>query len=78
MLTHRTLCSLFFFRGAEDKFPILLYCLLKANPPHLYSELNWVKEFADPVVLREEAQYRLIELEQVRTYLVLCEQQLHE
>eukprot|EP01116_Phalansterium_solitarium_P001660 TRINITY_DN1147_c0_g2_i1.p1 TRINITY_DN1147_c0_g2~~TRINITY_DN1147_c0_g2_i1.p1 ORF type:complete len:905 (+),score=235.49 TRINITY_DN1147_c0_g2_i1:109-2823(+) len=55
--------------GAEDKFPILLYCLIKADIPHLYTELSFIKEFADPSTLREEAQYRLCELEQAIVYI---------
>jgi Vacuolar sorting protein 9 (VPS9) domain/MORN repeat len=55
--------------GADDKFPILLFCLIKANIPHLHTELNFIKEFADPDVLKEEPRYRLTELEQAVEYV---------
>jgi hypothetical protein len=44
----------FLFQGAEDKFPILVYCLLKANVPHLHSELAFLKEFALKPLMKEE------------------------
>lgn len=47
----------------------MLYCLLKANIPDLYSEVAFLKEFADASIYREEAQYRLTELEQAMTYV---------
>eukprot|EP01117_Protostelium_nocturnum_P020170 TRINITY_DN8956_c0_g1_i1.p1 TRINITY_DN8956_c0_g1~~TRINITY_DN8956_c0_g1_i1.p1 ORF type:complete len:366 (+),score=131.53 TRINITY_DN8956_c0_g1_i1:3-1100(+) len=59
--------------GAEDKLPILLYCLIQARVPNLHSELCWMKEFARPEVFTSEAQYRLIELEQATTYLEFLE-----
>ncbi len=55
--------------GAEDKFPIFLYCLIKANIPNLYAEMGFIKEFGDPIAFKEEAMYRLIELEQSMEYI---------
>ena len=41
-------------KGAEDKFPILVYCLIKANIPHLQSELAFIKQFATKEIVKEE------------------------
>jgi hypothetical protein len=55
--------------GAEDKFPILSYVVIRANVPTLYSELQLIRDFAHPTQLREEAGFRLVELEQAVEYV---------
>jgi len=55
--------------GAEDKFPILLYCLIKANLQNFFSELAFIKEFANQGIGKEEESYRLIEIEQAVVYI---------
>ena len=55
--------------GSEDKFPILSYVVVRANVPALYSELQLIRDFAHRTQLREEAGFRLVELEQAVEYV---------
>jgi hypothetical protein len=55
--------------GTEDKFPILSYIVIRANLPTMYSELQLIRDFAHPVQLREEAGFRLVEIEQAVEYV---------
>eukprot|EP01114_Cavostelium_apophysatum_P018300 TRINITY_DN5635_c0_g1_i3.p1 TRINITY_DN5635_c0_g1~~TRINITY_DN5635_c0_g1_i3.p1 ORF type:complete len:804 (-),score=227.58 TRINITY_DN5635_c0_g1_i3:60-2471(-) len=55
--------------GAEDKFPILVWCIIKANMVDIRSQIEFIKEFAYPAVVREEGAYRLVEFEQAIVYI---------
>lgn len=46
-----------------------MFCLIKNNIPNLHSELQFIKEFADSTIAREESSYRLTELEQAVHYI---------
>ena len=41
--------------GADDMFPVLVYVLIKANPPNLLSTIQYVKNFAEVDLKGEEA-----------------------
>jgi len=58
-----------FAMGAEDKFPIVIFCLLKAGIPHLHSEVSFMREFCYSSIFTAEYQYRLVELEQAICYI---------
>jgi hypothetical protein len=73
-------------RGAEEKFPIFTYLVLKADIPNLFSELQYVSDFirqqsfglsqqqsggeAGGGCIEAEAKYRLAELEAAVNYLL--------
>ncbi len=56
-------------RGTEDKFPILVFCLLKAKIPCLWAEVDFLKELVRPNLLSPEEHYRLLEFEQAVLYI---------
>jgi len=55
--------------GAEDKFPIFTYIIVKADIHHLFAELALIDRFADKDSFEYEAGYRLIELESALKYI---------
>ncbi|KAI6164564.1 hypothetical protein EDD17DRAFT_1561205 [Pisolithus thermaeus] len=48
--------------GADSFVPILIYVVLKANPEHLLSNVEFVNRFRNPVKLQSEAGYYLSSL----------------
>ncbi|KAI6041322.1 hypothetical protein EDC04DRAFT_1309749 [Pisolithus marmoratus] len=48
--------------GADSFVPILIYVVLKANPDHLLSNVEFVNRFRNPVKLQSEAGYYLSSL----------------
>ena len=43
--------------GADHFLPILIYVILKSNPPFLFSNLEFISRFRNPDALRGEAYY---------------------
>jgi len=43
--------------GADDFLPHLIYVLIKANPPHLASNMEFIASFCGPDVMRMEKYY---------------------
>lgn len=41
--------------GADDLFPVLVYVLIKANPPNLLSTIQYIKNFMEAKINGEEA-----------------------
>ena len=41
--------------GADDLFPVLVYTLIKANPPSLLSTIQYVRNFAEARLVGEDA-----------------------
>lgn len=41
--------------GADDLFPVLVYVLIKANPPSLLSTVQFIRNFAERQLTGEEA-----------------------
>ncbi|KAJ7781986.1 hypothetical protein DFH07DRAFT_901007 [Mycena maculata] len=48
--------------GADSFVPILIYVVLKANPEHLLSNVEFINRFRNPVKLQSEAGYYLSSL----------------
>ncbi|KAJ6581649.1 hypothetical protein B0H19DRAFT_1116119 [Mycena capillaripes] len=48
--------------GADSFVPILIYVVLKANPDHLLSNVEFINRFRNPVKLQSEAGYYLSSL----------------
>ncbi|KAI0954723.1 hypothetical protein AcW1_006520 [Taiwanofungus camphoratus] len=48
--------------GADTFVPILIYVVLKANPPHLLSNVEFINRFRNPEKLQSEAGYYLSSL----------------
>ncbi|GBE89536.1 hypothetical protein SCP_1601980 [Sparassis crispa] len=48
--------------GADTFVPILIYVVLKANPPHLLSNVEFINRFRNPAKLQSEAGYYLSSL----------------
>ncbi|KAJ7917528.1 hypothetical protein B0H13DRAFT_1994834 [Mycena leptocephala] len=48
--------------GADSFVPILIYIVLKANPEHLLSNVEFINRFRNPVKLQSEAGYYLSSL----------------
>lgn len=55
-------------RGAEDKFPVLIYCILKANVP-LCSHYHMLDDLISDRVAEPEARYRIEELRSALRYI---------
>eukprot|EP01125_Pyxidicula_operculata_P008220 TRINITY_DN2774_c0_g1_i2.p1 TRINITY_DN2774_c0_g1~~TRINITY_DN2774_c0_g1_i2.p1 ORF type:complete len:452 (-),score=115.60 TRINITY_DN2774_c0_g1_i2:12-1367(-) len=56
------------FMGAEDKFPVLIYAVIKANIP-LYAEYHYLEDFINAGVADPESSYRIEELLSVLKYV---------
>jgi len=48
--------------GAEDKFPVLIYALIRANIPDLWSQCYLMQDFVSEHIGDEESKYRASEL----------------
>ncbi|OSX64362.1 hypothetical protein POSPLADRAFT_1079301, partial [Postia placenta MAD-698-R-SB12] len=48
--------------GADTFIPVLIYVVLKANPPHLLSNVEFINRFRNPTKLQSEAGYYLSSL----------------
>ncbi|KIL69228.1 hypothetical protein M378DRAFT_157476 [Amanita muscaria Koide BX008] len=48
--------------GADSFLPILIYVLLKANPPHLMSNVEFINRFRNPAKIQGEVGYYLSSL----------------
>lgn len=48
--------------GAEDKFPVLIYAVIRANQRDLHSQLMFLSDFSHELVGDEEYKYRISEL----------------
>jgi Rab5 GDP/GTP exchange factor len=48
--------------GADTFVPILIYVVLKANPEHLLSNVEFISRFRNPSKLQSEAGYYLSSL----------------
>jgi len=48
--------------GAEDKFPVLIYALIRANIPDLWCHCYMIQDFVSEHLGDEESKYRASEL----------------
>jgi len=56
------------FMGAEEKFPILIYSIIKANVP-LWSHYHYIDDFVNSGLADPESSYRTDELQSVLKYI---------
>ncbi|KAF9163397.1 hypothetical protein DFQ26_002557 [Actinomortierella ambigua] len=49
-------------KGADTFLPILIYVVIRANPPHLVSNVQYISRFRNPEKLQAEAGYYLASL----------------
>ncbi|TKY49870.1 Vacuolar protein sorting-associated protein 9A [Spatholobus suberectus] len=56
--------------GADDFLPVLIYVTIKANPPRLHSNLNFIKSYRRQAKLISEAEYYFTNLVSAKTFIV--------
>ena len=59
--------------GADDFLPVLIYVVLRANPPFLESNLRYVARFRRESRLRSEAAYFYTNLVSAASFLATCD-----
>ena len=45
--------------AADDFLPMLIYAILRSNPPNLRSNVNFISQFVSPARMQSEAEYQL-------------------
>jgi len=55
--------------GAEDKFPVLIYALIRANISNLWSHSFFIQDFMEDRLGDEESKYRISELVDALKYI---------
>ncbi|KAK7322430.1 hypothetical protein VNO77_25809 [Canavalia gladiata] len=56
--------------GADDFLPVLIYVTIKANPPKLHSNLQFIKLYRRQAKLISEAEYYFTNLVSAKTFIV--------
>uniref|UniRef100_A0A6B2KXT3 VPS9 domain-containing protein n=1 Tax=Arcella intermedia TaxID=1963864 RepID=A0A6B2KXT3_9EUKA len=64
--------------GAEDKFPVLIYALIRANIDDLYSNIAFLQDFITNHIGDEESKYRVSELTDAINYIQNLDWQLRD
>jgi len=59
--------------GADEFLPLLIYVVLKTNPPHLHSNIKFISQFRNPNKLLEETGYYLTQLEAAVSFLEIVD-----
>lgn len=58
------------FMGAEDKFPVLIYAIIKSNAPSMWSQHHYLEDFVNNKVCSDpESLYRAQEFHSVLKYI---------
>lgn len=66
--------------GAEDKFPILIYAIIKSGARDLVSNLHFLSDFCTDFFIdnQSEAQYRIIEMKSAIDYIMSVDVNLRD
>ncbi|KAL9648627.1 hypothetical protein ABK040_016259 [Willaertia magna] len=62
--------------SADDFIPLLIFTVLKANPPHLHSNIKFIYEYRNPEFLNGPTSYFLTSLESAMTFWIACDHQM--
>jgi len=64
--------------GAEDKFPVLIYAIIRANIEDLYSNIAFLQDFVTDFTGDEESKYRASELTDAISYIMSLDWELRD
>jgi len=64
--------------GAEDKFPVLIYAIIRANLEDLYSNIAFLQDFVTEFIGDEESKYRASELTDAISYIMSLDWELRD